>query len=122
LADAFNLLMAERHDQTVAPRPQLTGLDVEFAHSIDGGLTLKGDCAPKLSVSGDTASAADGVTCTSVNNDGSSSTIMYSSLDFTTVDGRIMTVSASGTQTFLDSGASIACTFSTTGNLMKYAD
>jgi hypothetical protein len=57
-----------------------------------------------------------------VADDGSSSTTMFGSLTFTTLDGRNMTVSGSGTQTFLADGQSLACTFSTNGNLMKYAE
>jgi hypothetical protein len=101
---------------------QLTGSDEEFAHSVDGGLTLKGDCATRLTIAGDTASAAPGATCTQVKEDGSSSTLMYSSLAYSTTDGRNMTVASSGIITFLDYGASLACTFSITGNLVKYAD
>jgi hypothetical protein len=101
----------------------LAGNDDEFAHAVDGGLTLKGTCAAKLTVTGDTASLApSATTCTQVNDDGSSVTMMYSSLSYTTSDGRNMTISASGTQTFLTDGQSVACSFSVTGALAKYAD
>jgi hypothetical protein len=100
---------------------QLAGQDEEFAHSVDGGLTLKGNCAIKLGVSGTSASATN-ASCTGVGNDGSSETMTYTSLVFSTLDGLNMNVSGSGTFSLLSNGQSLACTFSVTGGLMKYAD
>jgi hypothetical protein len=100
---------------------QLSGQDEEFAHAVDGGLTLKGTCAVKLSVAGTSATATN-ASCTSVGNDGSSETDTYSSLVFSTLDGLNMTISASGTIGLLSNGESLSCTFSVTGGLMKYAN
>jgi pilus assembly protein FimV len=99
---------------------QLTG-DNEFARSIDGGLTLKGDCAAKLMISGTTATGAPGFSCNQVNDDGTSSTLTYSSLVYSTLDGVNMTVSAAGSVTYLTGTNAVACTFSAMGSLMKYA-
>lgn len=104
----------------VADTFQLTG-DSEFARSIDGGLTLKGDCAAKLMVSGTTATGTSGFSCNQVNDDGTSSTLTYSSLVYSTLDGVNMTFSAAGSVTYLTGTNSVACTFSAMGALMKYA-
>lgn len=104
--------------QTIA----IAGGDEEFAKAVGGGLTLKGTCATKLSVVGNSASASEGASCTEVGNDGSASTYMYSTLTYTTANGRSMTLDASGTVTYVGDGQSIACTFSASASLTKYAE
>jgi hypothetical protein len=101
----------------------VAGHDEQLARGVDGeGLVLIGGCAIKLTVVADTAIAPAGSTCTEVGNDGSSTTLNYTSLALTTTDGRNMTVAGAGNLTFLGSGQSIACTFSIAGSLMKYAN
>lgn len=100
----------------------LAGDEDELARSIDGGLTQKGgSCAAKLMVSGTTATAAPSFSCTQVDAAGGSTTVVYSSLVYSTLDGVNMSLSSSGTVTFLSGGSSTVCTFSATGTAMKYA-
>jgi hypothetical protein len=99
----------------------LAGEDEEFAHAVGGGLTLKGVCALKLGVAGDTATGT-GATCTQVNNDGSSTSMTFTGLTYTTTDGLNMTIAASGNLAEVVEGQSLACTFSISGTLTKYAN
>jgi hypothetical protein len=91
----------------------LSGKNVTFAAGVSGGSSLtqvdSSGCDINLTVSGTTATAVAGQTCTA-SMSGIMSTTTISSLTYTTANGTTMTANSSGTTTLTTAVASDTCT------------
>jgi hypothetical protein len=104
-----------------APNVQQLTNSVIVSEGTSSDLVLNdAGCITKLDISGNTASVQPGQMCTGMNQD-VSLTVTYTSITFTTTDGKTGTASFSANGSVVAGGMTVTCMVTGSGTLNKVA-